>query len=128
MMQLGRKLYLLKGNTFQQSTNTLNFPLLVHIEVISCKHLNSRLSSQFGYHLLSLGPLVSEFHKSGNYYMQVQIYCFNQYKLKLVRPFLDTLKSTTFGPKSFGKKTSHKKLLDAFSEISDKKTFGQIRH
>ena len=32
-----------------------------------------------------------------------------------------TLKLKTFGPKSFGKKTSDKKLLDVFSGISDKR-------
>ena len=41
---------------------------------------------------------------------------------------LHTLKSKTFGPKSFGKKTLDRKLSDAFSGISDKKTFRQIRH
>ena len=38
------------------------------------------------------------------------------------------LKSKTFGPKCFGKKTLDKKPSDAFSGISDKKSFGQIRH
>ena len=40
----------------------------------------------------------------------------------------DTLKSKTFGRKSFGKTTSDKKLSNTFSGISDKKTFGQTRH
>ena len=43
----------------------------------------------------------------------------------LTKSHFHTLKSKTLGPKSFSEKTSDKKLLDTFSGISDKLTFGQ---